>query len=304
MHITVNTPTSKIGSQLVPRLLNGGAELTVISRHPDKVASLAAQGARIVEGSVADPEVVSAALADSDALFWLSPPDYSTEDPRVLYNRYTDSALAALGSDNPLRVVSISSLGGNLNQGTGPITGLHDMERKFNASLPNVMHLRPSFFMENTFFNISTIAADGAIYMPMPGNLAVPFVATSDIAAVAAERLLDQQWQGQHVRHLLGPEDVSYVTIAQILSDELDRQIDFIEVTPQQAYEGLGQLGFSQPVADSFLEMYEWSRAGLPGHDAVRTTETTTPTTFRQFAREVFKPAYEQAIAQAAAGTQ
>jgi uncharacterized protein YbjT (DUF2867 family) len=298
MRITVNTPTSKIGSQLVPRLLAAGADLTVISRHPDKVASLAARGVRVVEGSVGDPAVVKSALADSDALFWLSPPDYSTEDPRVHYKKYADSALKALGSGNPLRVVNISSIGGNLDQGTGPISGLHDIEVKFNGSLANVTHLRPSFFMENVFYNVPDIARDGAIYMPMPGNLRIPMVCTADIAEAAAQALLDPGWQGQHVRHLLGPEDISQLDIAQILSDELDRQIDYIEVTPQQAYDGLGELGFSKPVADSFLEMYEWSRAGLPGNDAVRTPETTTPTGFRQFVREVFKPAYEQAAAQ------
>jgi len=300
MRITVNTPTSKIGSQLVPRLLEGGADLTVISRHPEKVASLAAQGVVVVEGSVADPAVIRKALLGSDALFWLSPPDYSTEDPRVHYNKYADSALAALGAVNPVHVVNISSIGGNLNEGTGPIAGLHDIEVKFNASVANVMHLRPSFFMENVFYNIPDIIRDGAIYMPMPGNLAIPMVCTADIAEAAAKALRDRQWQGQHVRHLLGPEDISQLDIAQILSDELNRQIDYIEVTPQQAYDGLGQMGFSKPVADSFLEMYEWSRAGLPGNDAVRTPETTTPTSFRQFAREVFKPAYEQAVAQAA----
>jgi len=196
---------------------------------------------------------------------------------------------------------NISSIGGNLSEGTGPIAGLHDVEVKFNANLVNVTHLRAAFFMENVFYNIPTIVQDGAIYLPMPGNLRIPLVATADIAEAAALTLLNPDWAGQHVRHLLGPQDISQVEIAQILSDELDEQVDYIEITPLQAYAGLGELGFIKEVADSIFEMYEWSRRGLPGHDAERTPETTTPTTFRQFAREVFKPAYKRAAAQATA---
>lgn len=300
MRITVNTPTGNIGRQLVPKLLDGGAEVTVIARDPRKVEELAGRGVRVVAGSAADPQVVRRAVDGADAAFWLSPPDYSTSDPRAHYNRFGDAALAGLDARQPPRVVNLSSIGANLNKGTGPVAGLYDVEQKFNRQLADVTHLRPAYFMENTFFHLPTIAAQGEIYAPVPGNQAMPMVAAADIAEAAARRLLDPRWRGQQVRYLLGPEDISYEEIADVLSEELGRPVDYVEVSLEQAYTALVDQGLNAEAARSLNELNDWTRRGMPGHDAKRTEETTTPTSFRQFVRAVFKPAYERSAAQAA----
>lgn len=302
MRIMVNAPTSKVGRQLVPKLLGGGAELTVIARDPRKVAGLAGRGVHVVTGSSADRQVVRRAVNGSEALFWLTPPDYRQPDPLGQYKRFTNAALDGLDARNPPRVVTLSAIGANLPAGTGPVVGLYEMEQEFNSRLANVTHLRPTFFMENMLNNLPTIAEQGEFYVPMPGDQPHPLVAIADIAEAAADRLLDPQWEGQYVRHLLGPQDITYQQVAQILSEELERPVTFNEISLEQARDALIAQGLNPEGVAALIELSDWARRGMPDSGAERTPETTTPTSFRQFAREVLKPAYEQAATPVAGG--
>jgi uncharacterized protein YbjT (DUF2867 family) len=279
----------------VPKLLAGGAELTVIARDPRRVAGLADQGVHVVSGSSADRMVVRRAVSGADTLFWLTPPDYRQPDPLGQYRRFTNAALDGLDARNPPRVVTLSAIGANLPKGTGPVAGLYQMEQKFNNRLASVTHLRPTFFMENMLNYLPTIVTEGVFYVPMPGNQPHQLVAIADIAEAAAERLLSREWEGQHVRHLLGPEDITYQQVAEILSEELERPVRFSEISLEQAYDALVGQGLNPEGVAALIELSDWARHGMPGSDATRTPETTTATGFRQFAREVFKPAYRQA---------
>ena len=55
--------------------------------------------------------------------------------------------------------------------------------------------------------------------LPILPALKAPLVATSDIATVAAKFLMDTTWTGQADVPVLGPEDISPIEMAEILSD-------------------------------------------------------------------------------------
>src|ERR1700759_1162178 len=110
MRIVVTTPTGNVGSKVAPILLDRGAEITVIARHPEKVKQLAARGARVVQGDHSDSKVVQSALKDADALFWLIPPQYSSHDPIGDYKKFADAAAKALAHAPNVHVVLQSSV--------------------------------------------------------------------------------------------------------------------------------------------------------------------------------------------------
>ena len=60
--IVVTTPTGKIGSQLVPRLLAAGEKVRVIARDPSKLSPRFLDKVDVTKGSTDDPEVLSAAF--------------------------------------------------------------------------------------------------------------------------------------------------------------------------------------------------------------------------------------------------
>lgn len=148
MRIVVNTPTGNIGRSLVEALLERGAEVTLIARHPDKVRDLEARGARVVQGSIDDAAVLERALEGARALFWLTPPAMRPDWSDWAVQTGKQAAEAARRRDVK-RVVVLSSLGAQTGRGTGPVGVLLDIEDAFRAAVPEVVALRPGFFMEN-----------------------------------------------------------------------------------------------------------------------------------------------------------
>lgn len=292
MSIVVNTPNGNIGRPLVEKLLEAGKQVTLISRSPGKVADLVKRGARLVEGSIDDSAVVASALKGAEALFWLTPaafrPDFiewAQENARV--------AAQAVRANGVGRVVVLSSMGAQNGPGTGPVGALLGVEEAFKAATPNVTILRPGFFMENLLRDLDALAKAGSIFMPVPPEKRVPMVATADIAAKAAEVLLDAGWKGHRYLGVHGPVDISYGEAAAILSEALGRPVRYVQVTLDDVRKALLDAGMPGFAVDLFVEMYKAIPEGRLDAAEPRSKETTTPTTLAHFARTVLKPAVE-----------
>jgi uncharacterized protein YbjT (DUF2867 family) len=296
MRILVNTPGGNIGRPLTQALLDAGAQVTIISRNPDKVKDPVARGARLVTGEVDDARVLDEAFAGVDAVFWLSPP--AIRPDYVAWSEATGRAAADTARRHGVsRAVVLSSVGAQVGHGTGPVSPMLVIENAFAEAVPHTVALRPGFFMENILRSLDTIARDGVIYAPVPGSVPVPQVATRDIAVVAAQELLDTSWTGHRIRGVHGPADVSQEQATAILGEVLGRPIQYVQVSIEQARQGMLAAGFPGFAVDLYGEMYEAIFAGRMISAEPRSAATTTPTTFAQFAREVVVPAVAQAQA-------
>ncbi len=293
MRIAVTAPTGNVGRPLVERLLEAGAgpDLVLLARHPEKLAHAAARGAAIRAGSLQDAAFVAEATRGADVLFWLTPPNYAAPDLRAYYGALGRSAAAVIEANRIPRVVHLSSIGAQLERGTGPIVGLHDVEAMLDAACPNVTHLRPAAFFQNFLWQIPSIKGMGAIFMPVAGSARGPMVDTRDIAAVAAGRLLDGAWTGRSTRGLHGPADVSYDEAAAIFSAAAGRRIAHVQITPEQAREALQGMGMSPGAAGAMLDLYRGVNDGTIVSEEPRSPETSSPTTLADFAREILAPA-------------
>ena len=164
MRIVVTTPTGQIGSKLANILLDRKSDVTLIARHPEKVKNLTSRGAKVIAGEHSDPALVEQAVRGADALFWLTPAEMTSHDPLGTARRMAEAAASVIRKHPDLHVVELSSAGAFLPSGTGPIVGHHETEEKFRAAGKNIVSLRPNEFMENVFFSMPTIVAQGAIY--------------------------------------------------------------------------------------------------------------------------------------------
>ena len=290
MKVAIVTPTGNIGSKLAPRLLEAGAELILLCRDPKKVSALAARGARVEVGDLKDGDYVARAAQGADALFWLNPPDFSTPDVHALQASLGRNAAEAVRKNGIKRVVNLSSMGAQVQSGTGLIAGLHRVESVLNGSGASVTHLRAAYFMENYLFSLDTIRTAGSVFLPVRGDTQIPMAATQDIAQVATECFLDTSWTGTRVRGVLGPKDLTFDEAAGVLSDALGREARHVTVTPDQAREAFLGMGASPDMADKYVEMYQSFDNGTFKVAEPRNAETTTPTTLADFGRAVMKP--------------
>jgi uncharacterized protein YbjT (DUF2867 family) len=145
-------------------------------------------------------------------------------------------------------------------------------------------------FMDNMFWQVEPIKAQGMFFSPISGDRKAPTCATRDIAAVAAKLLLDDSWSGQDSVPVLGPEDLSHNDMAQIMSEVLERRVRFQQV-PGEAYKAtLVRQGMTGAWAQGIVDMAVAVDRGI--YDVqLRTPQSTTPTSFRQWCEEVLRPA-------------
>ena len=293
MSIVINTPNGNIGRRLALQLLEAGESLTVISRSAAKAAPLAERGARVVEGSIEDPSTLRAAFEGARALFWLTP---SNLQPGFLeWAKGTAERAASVAAASKIsHVVVLSSVGAQSGPGVGPVSSLGPVEKAFEAEIPNVIALRPGFFMENYLRDLGSIAAMGKVFSPADADRAVPVVATEDIARRAAQLLRDTSWRGHQALGVHGPYDLTPREAVRILSDALERPIEYVQVDYDQALGAMQQAGLPAFAAQLYVEMYRALNDGRMAPAEPRDAASTTQTDLTSFAQRVLRPQLAQ----------
>jgi uncharacterized protein YbjT (DUF2867 family) len=294
MTIVINTPNGKIGRRTAERLLDSGVTVRIVSRSPGKVTDLTSRGASLVIGSTDDEHTLAKAFDGAETVFWVTPPAYRP-DYATWVRETTDKAASAMASAKIERLVNISSIGAQAGPGTGPIAFLGEVERIFNESIPNVVHLRPGSFMENHLADVASIASEGKLYSSLPKNAPMAKISTSDIGDVATTYMLGSRWAGQKVHELHGPRDLTPSDSVELIAEGIDQPVALVEITIEQAKERMLAAGIPDFVVSLYTEMFAAMREGRIVPEQPRTPKTTTPTGLRRFATDVLKPAIDAA---------
>jgi uncharacterized protein YbjT (DUF2867 family) len=297
MRIVVNTPAGNIGRVVVERLLADKHRVVVISRHPEKVAWATANGATLVRGSIDEDAVLERALEGADALFWLTPISFDPVDYMAWAKGIAQRAASAARRCDVRRAVVISSIGAQHDSGVGAVSCNPAIEKAFQTAVPNVTVLRPGSFMENLLQHVGTMAHAGALYTRYPIAMKIPWIATRDIAQGAVRALTDERSTGPQMLELQGPEDLDQRQVASIVSEGIGRPVTAVEVSEEQARQGMIGAGMPSSFADLLLEMYAALASGRMQRTQPRSATTSTPTTLLTFARQVIKPAVDAALA-------
>ncbi|MGO8744862.1 MAG: NmrA family NAD(P)-binding protein [Thermoguttaceae bacterium] len=298
MKIAITTPTGHVGSAVADLLLEQGGDIEVklLGRRPHALASLVRRGAETAIGLQDDAEYLGKALCDVDALFWVTPPGYGSDNVRGFQNRLGKAAAEAVQKCKLHRVVNLSSIGAQFDSGVGPICGLHDVENHLKAA-DNITHLRPGFFFENLLQQIDGLRADGRFSFPLSGTRRFVMLATRDVAQVAVQWLTDITWHGRQVRELRGPADLSFNDVARILSESLGRKITYARCQPQQMRAVIVSHGLSENMADIVVEMYDAIENGRLKPEQADRADNRTSTTLADFARETMLPLMSEKVA-------
>jgi uncharacterized protein YbjT (DUF2867 family) len=145
-------------------------------------------------------------------------------------------------------------------------------------------------FMDNVLMQLEPITTRGVFFSPLDGDLRLPTCATRDIADAAIRLLLDRSWTGQGHVAVLGPQDLSFSDMAQIMSEVLGKPISYQRI-PFEAYKsGFIERGMSEAMAQGMTDMAHAKNSGLDNAEP-RTTGNTTPTSFRLWCEKVLETA-------------
>lgn len=286
--IVITGASGNIGSRIADQLLSKGQKVRCVARRAERLKELETRGAEIAACSLDDTESLAKAFAGAESGFVMIPPNFSATDFRAYQNKIGSSIAEAVKAAGVKYVVNLSSQGAHLPEKTGPIKGLYDQEHRLNK-LPglNVLHLRPTFFMENLLSYVDMIKKQNMMGSALKTDLKMPMIATKDIAKFAAERLLKKDFSGSSIRDLLGQRDITMSEAASIIGKKINKpDLKYVQFSYGDTEKAFIGMGISADIARLYVEMSKAINERMI-MDTARTRENTTETTFEEFA-EIF----------------
>jgi uncharacterized protein YbjT (DUF2867 family) len=285
--IAVMGAAGNVGSRVTELLLREGRAVRALE-HRRGLDGLGERGAEIVTGDAADPGDLGRLFEDAEAALVLLPEDLT--DPHFVANRsrMSEAIAEALAGSRVGHVVLLSTVGAGQADAVGPPAGLRELEQRL-ARLEdrNLLVLRSSFYMEYLLVALPLMQSRGVNGSAIDGDLPIPMIATQDVAAEAAARLLRRDFTGHQARQLLGPEDVTMRAATRAIGERLGLpELPYVQFPPDGVRAALAAAGMSEEAAALMVEMQLAINQGRKFADARPTAETTTPTTLEAFLKE------------------
>ena len=289
----VTGATGNIGKKVAEALLAKGQKVRAVSRNEKNLKPLIDKGAEAFVGSVNDAQAMKTAFKGAKAVFTLIPPNPSAQDFRSYQNEVSEVFASAIRGSKVEFVVNLSSVGAHLGEKVGPIKGLHDNEQRLNQLKGvHIVHLRPAYFLENLLYGIGLIKQMGINGSPLRGDLAIPMIATKDIASAASKLLLDLDFNGTQTRELLGQREITMTEATAVLGKAIGKpELKYAQFPYEDAEKAMTGMGMSKDVAKGMIELNQAFNEGVLKPAEKRSSKNSTPTSIEEFAA-VFATVY------------
>ena len=235
--IAITGITGNIGSQIARNLLAEHQSVRAVVRDSRKGQSWAEQGCEVAQADIYDTKALAAAFRGAEAVFLLVPPIFDPAPGFPEAHAIAASLTEALSSAAPARVVYLSTIGAQAVQSN--LLSQHSIIEEALRQLPMpITFLRPAWFMENASWDVTPARETGVIASCLqPLDKPVPMIATTDIARVAGELLLEKATDHKIVE-LEGPERVTPHQIASTFASLLDHPV-IAEAVPRDSWASL-----------------------------------------------------------------
>ena len=246
--ILITGATGKTGSATAKSLGEKGETFRALIRNEEKKEGLESLGGEVVLGSIENTEVVNQSMQGVKTVLVLLP---NSESQLALEKQLVDSAKQA-GVE---RIVKMSSIEATPDA-TSPIPKLHlESEEYIKQSGLAWTMIKPNFYMQNLLASAGTIKEQGKIFLPM-GEGKTGMIDTTDVGKVLAKVLSEDGHESMN-HEITGPEILSFYEVAEIFSQVLGKQVDYVDV-PMDAYkETLGQFLTNQWHLDAVIDLFK-----------------------------------------------
>lgn len=248
--ILITGASGNVGKEVLKQIAQTGVQVRAAFQAVSKAAAIPPR-VEVVTVDYNQPETLRTALSAVERVFLVGPP---TAQLPALERK----AMEAIAQSGVRQVVKLSAMGGR--EAIFPRQHAQSEDYIQSTGVPYTF-LRPNGFMQNMVnYNAPTINTQSAFY-GSEGDGRVSHIDIRDVAAVAVKALTEDGHVGKAYT-LTGPEALTNNEIAQILSDELRREIRFINLPPAQLKEALLSAGVPEWNADALLDLQRLYREG------------------------------------------
>jgi len=254
--ILITGATGTLGREVVKQISGKGQAVRAAARSASDNTFANLKGVQVIPLDYSNHDMLAAALKGIERLFLLTPFQSNMVD-------LTSNLVREANNAGVKYIVKQSVMGADAEPGITPGRLHRQAEKIIEESGISFTFLRPNFFMQNfvNFFSPS-IKAQEAFYVPA-GNAKVSFVEVRDIAAVAVHALTnsDRKHEGK-AYDITGGEALSYVRAAEILSKEVGKKVNYVNVSDEDARKGMKDMGMDEWTINSMIKLFEITRAG------------------------------------------
>jgi uncharacterized protein YbjT (DUF2867 family) len=252
MKITVTGSLGNISRVLVEKLIANGHEVKVITSNAEKAKQIEKLKAIPLIGSLSDPEFVSESFKDADAVYTMVPPDFSVPDYYAFSDQVHQNYVQAIIQHKIQYVVNLSSVGVAF-AGTGSLANYYNLEKRLNE-IPglNIVHLRPAMFYSNFYGSVPLVKHQGIVGHNVGEKIELIMTHPADIADTAFGLLHALSFKGQQVKYIVS--DIKTGSeIAKILSEAVNKPVNWVEFPDTVLLEALQQNGFTKETAETYV---------------------------------------------------
>ncbi len=231
---------------------------------------------------------------DADATFLMVKTDWNNihgHYPAVA-NRFVEAL-----RNSPVRLaVSLTAIGSEVSGSTGHFECFHHLDQKLNQ-LGNIdlVHLRATWFMENMLAFTDAVARHGRIGWSINPDVKLSWVATADIADLAARELINPTGEHRVIREV-GAEDLTMPEVAAMIGRQIDRPVEYRFIDRKRKdveAEYLKRFGTPELWLDDSLTLDALNDGRVRFHGE----RSPLPTRMEAFIEDVWKPIYLQSLA-------
>jgi uncharacterized protein YbjT (DUF2867 family) len=152
-------------------------------------------------------------------------------------------------------VVFLSSVGGHLAGGTGPIRAASYGEQTLGRTAKRLTILRPCYFMDNWAPVMGAAKAEGVLPTFIAPQVKIPMISTKDIGRIGAEQLI-AGGHGKQIVEMAGPAEYSPDEVASALGRILGKTVTAQQAPLSAVVPTFKSFGFADEAAKLFEEMY------------------------------------------------
>ncbi len=226
--ILVTGATGKTGLPVIKQLVERKFLVRAfVHRMDERSERLKALGAEVVAGDFLDLQSIRAAMQEVNRVYFC----YPTLDRLVEATTILAVAARDAGVEGIVNMSQISAR----EHARSPLARHHWLsERILDWADIGASHINPTFFAEDLYlFTGQSIAAEGKMYLPFGEGRHAP-VAAEDIARVVVGILEDPKPHIGQRYVITGPKNMKVVEMAEVLSAELGKPIEYVNLPLEQ----------------------------------------------------------------------
>lgn len=255
--------TGTVGSEVVNELKRKEAEFVVLTRSEEKKDALAEKGISAVVGTLGEWSEMDEILKGFDSIFLATSP---AEDMLSLHTGLIDLA----SKHNIKKIVRLSAEPTHYSEGLYMYEQHDKADNYLKKSNIDYVILKPHYFLQNMMMHVESIKSQN-MFAQYSGGAKIPFIDVRDIAKVAGISLFNDDYNGQELT-LTGPEVVGYSDISKVLSNLLNKDINYVDLSYEVQKEGFKAYGLPDWQLNTVMSVFKkWEdkKVNNPKNDLV-----------------------------------